>query len=147
MCTRVAHPGGRDLLDPVHQRRLIAATRPIAVHRARNHHHRARLGLTCSVSRLQVVHQFASACRLQIFRRTTSCSMILSRLKSATNFLSLVFSSSSRRSRRSSDGPNPAKRFFQLKNVACAMCPSCDRSPLPPSPVPAASGQTRSVPQ
>src|SRR6266436_4663349 len=117
----VAHACRCDLLDPVDQRRLVPATCPIVIYRARNHHHRARLGLTRSILRLQVVHQFASACGLQIFRRTTSCSMTLSRLKSATSFLSLVFSSSSCRSRRSSDGPSPENRFFQLKNVAWAM--------------------------
>jgi hypothetical protein len=49
------------------------------------------------------------------FRRITSCSISLSRERSATSFRSLLFSSSSCFSRFISVGNSPSYFFFQLK--------------------------------
>lgn len=59
--------------------------------------------------------QIALAIRPQSFRLITSCSISRSSVRSATIFFSRLFSSSSSRSRRISDGSSPAYFFFQLK--------------------------------
>src|SRR3954451_20101968 len=62
----------------------------------------------------KLIDQNALAERLQSFFDSTSCSMVLSRLKSATRRFNLTFSSSSCFKRLSSDGPSPPYFFFQL---------------------------------
>jgi hypothetical protein len=61
------------------------------------------------------VNQLALPDRLQSFRRSASCSISLSRLRSATTFRSFAFSSSSCLSRRISVGSRPSYFLFQLK--------------------------------
>ena len=56
---------------------------------------------------------FATVRRPQTFFATTACSIALSRLRSATIYFSFLFSSSSWRSRRNSDGPMPLYFYFQ----------------------------------
>jgi hypothetical protein len=82
--------------------------------------------MTCFAQRTAVIvhqvfgHLFANH-RLQYFFFKTSCSICLSRLRSATSCLRCLFSSSSWRKRRSSLVPMPPYFFFQLKNVAWEM--------------------------
>lgn len=65
-----------------------------------------------------LVNQLALVGRPYSFRRRTSCSIALSCDRSATNFFSLLFSSSNSFSRRISSDSNPSCFFFQLKYVA-----------------------------
>src|SRR3546814_2992210 len=60
------------------------------------------------------VDQLALPIRPQSFRLMTSCSISRSSVRSATIFSSRLFSSSSSRSRRLSDGSSPAYFFFQI---------------------------------
>src|ERR1041385_4664247 len=68
-----------------------------------------------------LVDQLALPDRLQSFRRSASCSISLSRLRSATTLRSFELSSSSCFSRRISVGRRPSYFFFQLKYVAWLM--------------------------
>jgi hypothetical protein len=61
----------------------------------------------------EMAYELLSLRRPWSFFRRTSCSMTLSRLRSATSCLSLRFSYSSWRSRRSSETPIPPNFFFQ----------------------------------
>jgi len=61
----------------------------------------------------QVADERLGLRRPQSFFLRTSCSMTLSRLRSATSCLRLRFSSSSYRKRLSSETPNPPYFFFQ----------------------------------
>jgi hypothetical protein len=110
----VAHPCHRDLPDAMTQERLVGRHGVVVIDGARHHHRRARLADAGAVPLVQLPHPFPLACRRQGFRRTTSCSMALTRLRSASRPLSLAFSSSSCFSRRSSDGPWPGNFYFQL---------------------------------
>ncbi len=65
-----------------------------------------------------LVNQLALSDRPESFRRRASCSISLSRLRSATTLRSLLFSSSSCFSRRISRGSKPSYLRFQLKQVA-----------------------------
>jgi transposase len=65
------------------------------------------------VSDLQPLHQSPLADGLQNFFESTSCSIFLSRLRSASSCLSFWFSSSSCFNRRTSATPRPAYLFFQ----------------------------------
>jgi len=78
---------------------------------------------TCPVDRhLPVlpnrVDNLALAIRPQSVRLITSCSNSRSSVRSATVFFNRLFSSSSSRSRRISEGVSPAYFFFQLKLLA-----------------------------
>ena len=67
---------------------------------------------------LHAADEFAPKARRRGVLARTSCSIDSSRLRSATSLSGFVFSSSSCRSRRSSDGPRPPYFCFQRKNVA-----------------------------
>ena len=60
----------------------------------------------------QIIHEYAAPRRLQSFFARTSCNIALSSDRSATRRLSRLHSSSSWRSRRSSEGPSPPNFFF-----------------------------------
>jgi hypothetical protein len=105
---------GCNLFDARKKRRRVAGNRAVPVQRARHVEQRASLGQAHAVAVTQLVNQRALAGRLQSFFDSTSCSIALSRLRSATSRLSFAFSSSSCRIRRSSEGPTPPYFFFQL---------------------------------
>ena len=114
----VAHPRLADLLDPPGQPGLPGATRPVVVGRRVDLEDPARPPDRHAPLAADPVHQIALPNRLQSFRRMTSCSISRSRLRSATSFFSLAFSSSSGFSRRISVGSRPAYFLFRLKKVA-----------------------------
>ena len=104
---------GRDLSYAHHKRVLWIANRFIAHHRSITAQRRARSPLRNLVCHLHVLDQLSSLGRLQTFFRRTSCKIALSKLKSATNLLSLEFSSSSCLSLRISVNPIAPNFFFQ----------------------------------
>ena len=85
----------------------------ISVTRSRQPQRIAGPSLADLISHLGVMHQSPFTDRLQTFFDRTSWSIALSRLKSATRFLSFRFSSSSCFNRRSSATPMPENFFFQ----------------------------------
>jgi hypothetical protein len=100
-----------DLLDPLFESGLTGATGFVMVGRSVELEGLAgpadrHLPLTADP-----VDELALPARLHSFRRITSCSIYLSSDKSATNFLSLPFSSSSCFGRRISVG-SPSYFFF-----------------------------------
>ena len=97
-----------DLLDPLLQRSLLATPGLVGVERAVDPQRMTRLADRHLPGLPDFIHKLASAGRLQSFFERTSCSMALSRLRSATSRLSLAFSSSSWRNRLTSDGIRPA---------------------------------------
>ncbi len=66
----------------------------------------------------RLANQLALPDRPQSLRRITSCSISLSKLRSATTFQSLLFSSSSCFNRRISVDSRPSHLRFQVKYVA-----------------------------
>src|SRR5689334_15418685 len=111
----VAHAGLAYLPNPQFQFGLPGATGLVMV--------RGRVtqkDAACSSDRYaplaaHLVNELALPGRLQSFRRSASCSIALSRERSATTFFSFAFSSSSCFSRRISSGSSPSYFFFQLK--------------------------------
>src|SRR3569832_2275306 len=110
----VVHTCGCDLLDAHDERCCITRPRLIRIQRACHSKQRAGLAYACFISVTQFIKQQPLAGRLQSFFVSSSCSMALSSDRSATSFLSLVFSSSNCLSRLTSDGPRPPYFFFQL---------------------------------
>src|SRR4051812_29220033 len=110
----VAHAGLADLLDAGLQRGLPGPEGSVLAGGAIDIQRRARPALRHPPIHLNRLHQPPLPGRPQIFRRTTSCSISLSRLSSATSFFSRAFSSSSTFSRRISVGNRPAYFFRQL---------------------------------
>jgi len=94
------------------QRQLLIADGLIPVQRPVNLKHRAGASLADAVAVLQVPDELPLSGGLYSIFERTSWIMILSRERSATICLSLRFSSSSCRSRRSSDGLRPPYFFF-----------------------------------
>jgi hypothetical protein len=108
-----ANPRRSDLPNAVSKKSLIVAFRPVPMCRPIEPRNRATATLADPISLLQSSDQLAATIRLQSFERTTSCSMTLSRLRSANSCFSLRFSSSSCFSRRTSATPMPPYIFFQ----------------------------------
>src|ERR1700746_293819 len=96
----VEHPGRANLLDPLCEAVLAGETGLVVIGGFIEQEH-----TTCPPDRdipvaTQLINELALADRPQSFRRNASCSISLSRLRSATTFRSLLFSSSSCLSRR-----------------------------------------------
>lgn len=109
----VAHPGERQLLQPQEQGAPVLRMRVIPVALRAQEHQPARLDLAGDERRRQPVHDRALARRPQTFFASTSWSIRLSRLRSATRRFRELFSSSNCLRRRSSLTPNPSYCFFQ----------------------------------
>src|SRR5262249_7945134 len=105
----ITHAHGRQVPQANPQFRTLRAHARIPVTRARKPEPRTRPTFTHLVRHTQFPHQQTAAPRLQTFFDNTSCSIFLSRLRSATSCFSFRFSSSSCFSRRNSDTPSPAK--------------------------------------
>src|ERR1700722_18526997 len=103
----IAHPGLSKIVDAQPQCCLVGLGRTIANRRPIDAERDATAPFAHSVGRLNLPHEFAPPTRRQSFFDSTSCKMCLSRLRSATNCLSLRFSSSSCFRRRSSPVPSP----------------------------------------
>ena len=85
---------------------------PVAEARSGKSQHPAGPTLGNPIRHLHLPHQNTLHRRPQSFFESTSCNIFLSRLRSATNCFSFLFSSSKVRSRRNSATPSPANRFF-----------------------------------
>lgn len=103
----IVHARVDDLLDASPQYALVLALGDVQIGRCRHAHDAQSLTLAAPKALHEIGHQLASLGGPQSFFATTACSMVLSRLRSATICLSLRFSSSSWRKRRSSEGPTP----------------------------------------
>src|SRR6476661_10331499 len=99
----VAHTRLGDLLDALAEGSLPGTARAIVIVRTLDWQRSAGSPDADLPGRAHVVDHLTLPDRLHIFRRITSCSISLSRLRSATNFLSRRFSSSSCLSRFISD--------------------------------------------
>src|SRR5690348_8273997 len=110
----VAHPRLGDLSDPGLQMRpvraaaLVVVGRPFCTDHATSSPDRDRPGAA------QIIDDLPPPAGRHSFLLITSCSIALSRDRSATNFFSLLFSSSSCFSRFISEGSNPPYFFRQL---------------------------------
>src|SRR5579863_678810 len=114
----IAHTRLANLSDALFEGRLSGATGSVVIGRGVELEHMAGSTDRYIPIAAHLINQLALADRLQSLRRRASCNISLSRLRSATTFRSLPFSSSSCLSRRISVGSNPSYRFFQLKYVA-----------------------------
>lgn len=104
----VADAGLADLLDPMLELGLRAAPRPVDIERSVDAQGRAGTPDRHLPLAAHPVDKLPLHRRPQSFFASTSCSIALSRDRSATSRFSLVFSSSSCRSRFISDGIRPA---------------------------------------
>lgn len=111
--TPIPYPGLCDLPDTQGYRPIVTPALPV-VDSSALHQQPASPADADTVCFLQEMHRLALLSRPQNFCFSTSCSISLSRLRSATSFFSRWFSSSSCRRRRSSVTPRPANFFFQL---------------------------------
>ena len=109
-----AYPRLADILDLQLQLGLLATPGLVDIVRAVDFQHRACTPDRNLPVRLDRVDKLALAGRPQSFFESTSCSMALSRDRSATIRFSLAFSSSSCRSRFISEGIKPAYFLRQL---------------------------------
>jgi len=103
-----------NLLDPLFQIGLIAANGFVLLGRTMRLHDPACAAFTNSPDRHHIFHQFAFAIRPQSFRLITSCSIALSRDRSANRRLRRAFSSSSCFKHFISDGIRPPNFLRQL---------------------------------
>ena len=86
---------------------------PVAMRCTRDSQRPACSTLTHLVAYLQLFHRSTSTIGLQRSCATTSCNMLLFRLRSATSCFNVRFFSSSCFSRHTSATPSPANSFFQ----------------------------------
>src|SRR6056297_3924831 len=102
-----------ELLDPAPQRVLGRAPGLVPLHRPRLTDNEASSPLADPVVTAQVEHCFATLRRLHHFFFAMSVNIALSRLRSATIFFSLAFSSRNCLSSRAWPGSRPPYSFFQ----------------------------------
>src|SRR5277367_1472050 len=110
----VAYACLADLLDALFEASLSGATGLVVVGGDIDQEHTTGSPDRHVPVTAHLINELALADRLQSFRRSASCSISLSRLRSATTFRSLPCSSSSCLSRRISVGSRPSYFFFQL---------------------------------
>ena len=91
----VMHAGFRDLTDTQAQCTVIGRHRAVTERTAADLQRKTDLPFAGPVTRLQLPDPFTQPCQRQVFFASTSCSIALSRLRSATSFFSRRFSSSS----------------------------------------------------
>src|SRR5689334_25365237 len=111
----VAHSCLADVSDPLFEGGLSGATGLVVVGGSVEQEHMTRSPDRYIPVAAHLIDELALPDRLQSFRRSASCSISLSRLRSATTLRNLLFSSSSCFSRRISVGNSPSYLFFQLK--------------------------------
>src|SRR5271166_222073 len=100
----VAYPRLTNLSDPLFEGSLSGATGPVVIGGCVEQEHTTGTPDRYIPVAAHRINELALADRLQSFRRSASCSISLSRLRSATTFRSFEFSSSSCFSRRISLG-------------------------------------------
>gem|GEM_PF-5078137 len=91
----VAKPDRRDLFHPLARSCLVVTDWSVAMRRTIKAHRRTAAAFAHPVAVLEPQNDPAPSSRPQTFFASTSCSIDLSRLRSATNRFSLRFSSSS----------------------------------------------------
>ncbi|BAK10476.1 hypothetical protein PAJ_0396 [Pantoea ananatis AJ13355] len=111
--TPIPYPGFHDLQNTQGYRPIVTPALPVADSSAL-HQQPTSTAHADTTGFLQEMHRLALLSRPQNFCFSTSCSISLSRLRSATSFFSCWFSSSGCRRRRSSVTPRPASFFFRL---------------------------------
>jgi hypothetical protein len=109
----ISNPRLRDLSDPQPQGSVVLAVRKVTMGRAPNPNNLASSSLADPIGLFEMLHAVTLLGWLQNFFESTSWSICLSKLRSATMRLSRRFSSSSCLKRRSSDTPSPPYFFFQ----------------------------------
>src|SRR5262249_56750567 len=114
----IAHSGFSDCLDALHQNGLPGPFRAVVIGRPVNWQRLTRAPNADLPHRPNLVDHLSFPGRLHIFRRITSCSISLSSDRSATNFFSRWFSSSSCFSRFISDGNSPPYFLRQAEKEA-----------------------------
>ena len=115
----ISYPHHGYLLHPPSKHRIISFPyRFIVPNRTIEHYNHTCLAYRYPVFIKQVLSQPPQLGWLQSFFLRTSCSICLSRVRSAMICFNLKFSSSSCLSLLSSGTPRPPYFFFQLKNVA-----------------------------
>src|SRR5262249_36552318 len=110
----VAHPRLGDLFHPLSHRPIVTRLVHITIDAAMQKYGRTGTPLRDPILRQQHHCQLPASAGLQSFFLSTSCSICLSSVRSATIRFNCEFSSSNWRSRRSSTGPSPLYFFFQL---------------------------------
>src|SRR5690242_8865303 len=110
----VAHPRLGNLFHPLPHRPIVAWLVQVTIDRALQKYSRASAPLRDPILRQQHTRQLPPLAGLQSFFLSTSCSICLSSVRSATIRFNCAFSSSSCRNRRSSTGFRPPYFFFQL---------------------------------
>ena len=110
----VANAYSGNIADPLPFRTIVTRVRAIKIGALPQLNDSGSTANADAVRVDQEVGQLAFASRLHSFFWMTSCSICLSRLRSATMRLSRAFSSSSCFKRRSSLTPRPQYFFFQL---------------------------------
>lgn len=140
----IVDPSFGDFPDTQAQYAVICRHRTVAERNAADPQRKTDLLLAGSVACLQIPSPFAQARQRQFFFASTSCSMVLSRLRSATSFFRLRFSSSSCRICFTSEGEMPPYFLRHVQKVA-SVCPACDRRPARTYPVQPASRQKQSA--
>src|SRR5689334_20792513 len=110
----ITHPRLRDLFHALSHRAIVARPTQVAIDRALQKYGRASAPLRDPILRQQHSCQLPALAGLQSFFLSTSCSICLSSVRSATIRFNWAFSSSSCRKRRNSTGLNPPYFFFQL---------------------------------
>lgn len=96
-----------DIMDTLEQSPVVPRLGPIVPASPALTHHRASPAFADSITIQQMAYELSALWGAQSFFASTSCHIALSRLRSATNCLSLWFSSSSCRSLLSSPTPRP----------------------------------------
>ena len=106
------HPTGRQVSKSYAKLGPRITPAPVTVGRSGKPKNPASSAFSHPIRHLHLPHQNTLHRGPHSFFESTSCSIFLSRLRSATSCLSFRFSSSMIRSRRSSAMPSPANRFF-----------------------------------
>src|SRR5688500_18092902 len=110
----IAHARLGNLFHPLPHRPIVAWLVQVTIDRALQKYGRTGAPLRDPILRQQHSRQLPALAGLQSFFLSTSCSICLSSVRSATIRFNWAFSSSSCRKRRNSTGPSPLYFFFQL---------------------------------
>ena len=108
----IVHPAGRQVTESSTKLGLLVTPALVAEARSSEPKYPACPTLGNAIRDLHLPHQNTLYRGPHIFLESTSCSIFLSRLTSATNCWSLLVFSSNIRRLRSSAMPSPANRFF-----------------------------------
>jgi len=125
----IVDQGFADLPDAQAWRTVVCRHRTIPERAATDPQGKAYLPFAGSVACLHIPAPFAQSRQRQFFFASTSCSTVLSRLRSATRFFSLRFFSSGCRMCFSSHGEIPPYLLRHVQNVASEI-PGLRRPPV-----------------